>query len=440
MIMNCPEEGRLRAYLDHQAPVAEQAEIENHLAECVRCGVLVAGLRAAVGDVAAALEQVAVPTVATDAAWQRFAARRPALSARPEGSPVPPRVPGRTFGTSGGQASPGKHVPLLSRVAWAVQRVSRTVEYSLHLLLWRLSTMFRDFRGRGWQVAVPAAVIALMLVGVITVAPLRAAAGQFLDVFRVKRLAVVQVQTGQLEKLQQYRDQVFSKPQVQRAKPVEVRTAAEAAKEAQLLKGNASLPSDFHVLTPGFLPSELGAPQKFTVQGSGQAITQVNLQAARMVLQMANLPTDALPAGQGSIQVTANLKPGVAQEYQAGGHTLEIVQTQNPEVQVPDGVDLAKLNEVGLQLLGLSPDAAKRLSQNVDWATTLILPVPTDIGSVRDVTVHGNPGYLITQTRESKRGTGGPGSIVMWQENNWLYAVAGNYSSSVLLQVAESLK
>jgi hypothetical protein len=419
MGVNCPDEGRLRAYLDGELPHEEQIAAGRHVSHCPACEASLALLRSDASAVAAAFSREVPPAISRDGAWQRLVARQPQLAgpARDVASVYPVAANG----------VPGAAVPAASPLAKNARRASHSAEYLLHLTAWRLSTMFQNLRGRGWQIAVPAVVLVALLVSVATIDPVRAAAAQFLDVFRVKKLTVVQVQTGQLEKLQQYRDQVFSKPDVQRSEPAQVTSSTEASSRA-----------GFTVLVPGFVPPELSA-QKFVVESGGHATTQVNLRAARTVLQMANLPTDMLPAGKDSVQVSANLKPGVAQEYKGGGHELSIVQAQSPEVQVPDGIDLAKVNEVGLQLLGLSPDAAKRLSQNVDWATTLVLPVPADVGSVREITVRGNPGYLISETREIKH-QGGPRSIVLWQENGLLYGVAGDYGQSVLLQVAESLK
>ncbi|MCC7355197.1 MAG: zf-HC2 domain-containing protein [Anaerolineae bacterium] len=383
-LSRCPDEGMWRAYLDGQLSATEQTTLKEHLSGCGGCAETIARSESQATLVYDALTQAASHEPATGAAWQRFRTRHLA----------PARYP----------------------------------------LNWRLRTMWQSLRFRSWRPALLGALLVTLVVSVMAIAPLRTAASQFLGIFRVRKFAVISIDPAQVRNLAGFEQQVFSQPQVSEVEPVEV----AGADEASLLAG-------FRVLVPGRLPDGSNVTPQFVVVGATSARTEVNLAAARALLQMANLPTDAIPADRETVEVTADIPPVVTLSYGRGAAALTIIQARSPEVNVPEGIDLARVGEVGLQLLGLSPQEAQRLSRSIDWATTLIIPVPTDIASVREVTVRGVSGYLIGQ-RSGNRPGGDPDEAtygaytLIWEERGVLYAVIGNMEASVLTEVAESLR
>ena len=134
--------------------------------------------------------------------------------------------------------------------------------------------------------------------------------------------------------------------------------------------------------------------------------------------------------------------PMVTQSFRAGSSRLELIQSRSPEVSLPAGVDLARLGEVGLRILGLDAAEARRIAASVDWRSTLLVPVPANASSFRSVTVQGNPGLLITMTREGK--VDGQrrraGTVVMWTEGERVYALEGTLGPPDMIQVAESVR
>ena len=380
----CPDEGAWRAYLDEQSSATGQTILKEHLAGCEACAATVARLQSQAAAVYGALTQAAVPEPATAAAWQRFRSRHLAPAPYP--------------------------------------------------LDWRLRTMWQNLRFRSWRPALLGALLVALVVSVMAIAPLRTAAGQFLGIFRVRKFAVISIDPTRVQNLAGFEQQVFSEPQISNLEPVSVASADEASQLA-----------GFRVLVPGRVPNWVDIAPQFTVVGATTARTEVNLAAARALLQMANLPTDAIPADRESVEVSANIPPVVTLSYGRGD--LTIIQARSPEVHVPEGIDLARVGEVGLQLLGLSPQEAQRLSRSIDWATTLVIPVPKDMASVREVAVRGVSGYLIQQAGGGGDRSGGypdeasyGGYTLIWEENDILYAVIGNIEAATLMEVAESLR
>jgi hypothetical protein len=104
-------------------------------------------------------------------------------------------------------------------------------------------------------------------------------------------------------------------------------------------------------------------------------------------------------------------------------------------------VDLAQMGEIGLRILGLDAGEARRLAQAIDWRTTLLVPVPANASSFREVTVRGQNGLLISRAevnREGKRRR--EGSLLLWTDADRLFALESNLPSDELVQVAESVR
>ena len=54
----------------------------------------------------------------------------------------------------------------------------------------------------------------------------------------------------------------------------------------------------------------------------------------------------------------------------------EYAQVPAPRASTPPELDLDQLGRAYLQLLGMSAQEAERFSQRVNWATTLVVPLP----------------------------------------------------------------
>jgi hypothetical protein len=80
---------------------------------------------------------------------------------------------------------------------------------------------------------------------------------------------------------------------------------------------------------------------------------------------------------------------------------------------------------------------AGRLSRSIDWTSTLVIPVPSDFSSFREVTIHGKDGLLfIGPDNETKVSS----SAVLWQEDGVLYFLVGNVDSTYMMDIAESVR
>jgi hypothetical protein len=114
------------------------------------------------------------------------------------------------------------------------------------------------------------------------------------------------------------------------------------------------------------------------------------------------------------------------------------MQMTSPQVNIPPGIDLTAIGEAGFKFLGMPGADARRLAQSIDWTSTLVIPVPTNVVQYREVTVDGVPGLLI----EHRAGASGRrAASILWQKNGILYGIEGrDVDPLVTMQVADSLR
>jgi hypothetical protein len=283
---------------------------------------------------------------------------------------------------------------------------------------------------------VAGAVLLGVVVALFAFPSVRASAQAMLDLFRVRKFAAVSFDQSRFEKLQQLDHDrmfmVFDKQNVTREPgPPQYLTSV----------GAASAAAGFHVAQPGFLPAGLAA-DTICVEGAGEARVAVSESKLRALLDALDLRDVQVPAGLDGQEIEVRKAPVVIQQFRAsGGRRAALLQSNSPEIGVPPGMDVPRLAEIGLRVLGLDAGEAHRIATTTDWRTTVLVPVPLNASTFREVTVRGNQGLMITT-----RGLDGhgderrEGTIVLWSEGDRVYAVRGNLANKDVLQMAESVQ
>ena len=97
-----------------------------------------------------------------------------------------------------------------------------------------------------------------------------------------------------------------------------------------------------------------------------------------------------------------------------------------------------------LQLMGMSPEEAARLSESIDWTTTMVVPIPTDLANVQEVDVDGSTGLLLTANEYQSpedTGTWYHPRALMWEKDGILYMIsADNLSQTEIFEVVSSMQ
>ncbi len=273
---------------------------------------------------------------------------------------------------------------------------------------------------------------ALVCLGLLfTIVPVREAAADFLGLFRVRKFAVIPInpeQIQRLESLAENAESVLGEPVV---------TREEGPRQTVGDAGQASALAGFTVRTPA-APPDGAYFSEFVVQHGPAVHYEVQRTTVESLLQAVGASTAGLPPTD-LITVDVDLGPAAILTYRTPRGELNLVQTRSPDVQIPDGVDLVALSETGFQLLGIAPEEAHRLATTIDWSSTLVIPMPTDIGEAREVNIDGTTGLLLQSFGNQNRPHSN--TMLLWERDGIVHALnAESMEEMIILQIADSLR
>jgi hypothetical protein len=304
---------------------------------------------------------------------------------------------------------------------------------------------------RPWRRLAPAlagAGLVAALALAFSLEPVRAAAREFLDLFRVKRFAAVPVDPQRLERLAKggldFKSLVADQVQVLVApqEPVEVASPEAGAVEAGIV---AHLPA---VLPRGaeLAETKLVRPGSFRVQVDTSKLEALALAAGADEIE--------IPGWWNVATVDVEAPPVLSVRY---ARTIEregqppreesfvLSQSAAPHVDLPEGFDPAVLGRLALRLAGMGAEDALAFSRSIDWRATLLVPVPVQGGSFREVEVSGQPGLLVTvqpPPHAAPAGSAGRArSLVLWSAEGQVFALQGPASRDgvEILEMAQSV-
>ena len=279
-------------------------------------------------------------------------------------------------------------------------------------------------------------------------APVRAIANSFLGLFRVQQIQVVQVNPGNLpEQLgSSYQLEYFMSNDMQIQQQGEIEIVSSPAEASQLAGISVRLPPGMN--TEPILEVSPQAQITFTVQ----------LALVQAVLEEIGREDISLPPEIDGAVVTVDLPHMVnasygdcysddtemlPEGYDPDDPTLArlpdcttLVQMFSPQVNAPEGLDLTRLGEAYLQLLGMEPGEAAQFSQNIDWASTLVIPIPVYEATYREVEVDGVRGTLIL----GDQGDYGQQYVLIWIKGEIVYVLTGPGNASTAIRLGNSLR
>jgi hypothetical protein len=284
--------------------------------------------------------------------------------------------------------------------------------------------------GRGRRVVFAIAAVTI-LSAMLAVPAVRAAASQFLALFRVSNFVAVQVQPGRLERLQAQQLEIGQligehvQVLVDPGAPLVVGSVEEAATVSQM-----------SIAVPQWLPEGSSIMETTVV---GERVVQITGDASRLqqVMDALGITDLSAPAGLDGQIVNVRVPPVVMVRYDhANRRRSRLFQARVPQVTLPASLDLAALGEIGLRILGLSPADARQFAQAIDWHSTLLVPIPPIVSSFRQVTINGRAGIVLQHQPTNQS----PTRVVLWSTADRVFALVSITEVEQLLAMAESVR
>jgi hypothetical protein len=387
-------DGEIRALLDHESGALEKEKAEQHLGECSQC---------------------------------RTQAEIVAARARQTGAHLAVLAP-----QSGEAPSPAN----LARA----RLDSRIIDMEG-------KTMLKKIFARQYRLAWVAVAIIAILAVALAFPPVQAIANSFLGLFRVQQVTLVQVNPGNLP------DQLGSSSQFEYMLSEDVQFEETGEPQQVVDAAGASALAGIPVRLPASIEGDL----RLEVQPGTRATFKVDLARVRAVLAELGQDDIQLPDELDGATVTLDLPASAVAAYgdcqfdseaaRAAGSDPDaptprlpecttLVQMISPTITAPPGLDLAKLGEAFLQVMGMSPEEAANFSQTVDWTTTLVVPIPRYGTDYKEVQVDGVQGWFIQQSLDDHADQ----YLLMWIKDEIVYALTGPGNIDTALTIAESLK
>ena len=246
----------------------------------------------------------------------------------------------------------------------------------------------------------------------------RATASDFLGLFRVQKFAPISISPGQMATLEQLAEEGMA--------PGDLRINHEPG---ALTPVDSLIEAGFQTGLDVRTIAGLGDPADIAVVDGGDGSLRIDLAAARALMEAAGADPALLPDNIDGAKIHVTVFPGVQQSW--GDHIF--VQAPSPWVDYPEDIDAQILGEAALQVLGTEPEEAQRIAQNIDWAGTLLMPIPSELVTYSEVTVDGVSGVVL----EPLDGSGGS---LMWQKDGTIYMLNTQGSTADLLNLVDSVR
>lgn len=245
----------------------------------------------------------------------------------------------------------------------------------------------------------------------------RAAASDFLGLFRVQKFTAISISPAQLHLLEQIAESGLYPGEIRMTQePGEPRSVA-SVEEAAELAGR-----------PLRLPAELAAPQEIYVMNGGSGQLIVNVQSARAIIRAAGADPGLIPDSLDGKAVSVTAYPTVGMTWD----DVALMQSASPLVEYPEDVDVVAIGEALLQALGMPAGEARRLARNIDWTNTLLLPIPENVATFSEIRVDGVSGLALNSLDGRSAG-------LLWQKDGIVYALSGS-DVAELVKVADSMR
>jgi hypothetical protein len=177
------------------------------------------------------------------------------------------------------------------------------------------------------------------------------------------------------------------------------------------------------------IATEAGHPELVLPQSLDGAT--VGVQVPRSV----QLQYGTCPGPANASQVVADNITGPTPTTTQYSDCVRLREGPSPIVNMPTGLDVSGLAQIGLETAGMTPSQASDFLHTIDWKATLTLSVPRSLRAYQVVKVNGTDGTLL-----SMAGRRGPGYALIWTKNGIVYSLTGFGDSSQAVGLADSLK
>jgi hypothetical protein len=339
----------------------------------------------------------------------------------------------------------GQHFSKLARPMPSADPFSARAHLETYISTKENQSMKNNFLFRNSRLTWGVVALLIILATSLAFPQVRAIATNFLGLFRVEKVAVVSFNPSTIP------DDFSSGLNIEQllADDVKVERFGEAHEVLDRNQASAELG------IPVRLVEILGEPSVLAIEPSAKFTFTIDLPRLRLILQELGKQDIELPDFIQGQTVTADLPASVTALYgdcqmdthpssgydpqdlhSSRSNCTVLVQLASPTVSAPPGLDIDQIGTALLEMSGMTREEAQRFSETVDWATTLVIPVP-NYASSSEVMVDGVQGVLVQETESWE---GEARFNLVWVKDGVVYSLSGRGSATKALDIANSIK
>jgi hypothetical protein len=278
--------------------------------------------------------------------------------------------------------------------------------------------IFSPAPARRWAVA---AAVLLILAFSFTFPSVRAAASEFLGLFRVQKFAAISIAPEQIALIEKLSQEGLNPGEIHISQQPGAETPVDSLSEAGAIAG----------LVPRTLPP-FGSPGSIKIIDGGSGSYVIDLEGARAIMEATGNDPLLLPESIDGTRINIVAFPGIEQTWP--DENIWFIQTTTPLVEYPEDIaDQTVLAEAFLQVMGLDKAEAQRLARDIDWTSTLLLPLPSDLVTFQEIMIDGVSGMAL-QDIDSVN------SAIIWEKEGIIYLLQGKRSPADLQALAASME
>jgi len=278
----------------------------------------------------------------------------------------------------------------------------------------------------------------------------RALASQLLDLFRIQQVAVVPIDVTGIQQLNgdgllgKQMSQLISDSITITQEPGDPVDARDANQASQLTGFTVRLPQDL-------------TPSRISIMNGSAFTLTIDRAKVEALLDEAGRSDLVLPASIDGAEISVNVPTGVSVAYgtcpspSADGDGFDtnasgsrarryadcviLAQIPSPTVAAPANVNVPQLAQIALEFTGMTSEQAAAFTDTVDWTSTLVIPIPKNAATYKQIPVDGVTGTLIQRPSDDS-----PQYALLWVKDGIIYTIAGLGSNSgQAIEMANSL-
>jgi hypothetical protein len=215
--------------------------------------------------------------------------------------------------------------------------------------------------------------------------------------------------------------------------------SAQTGEQQQVRLEEAGEYLGFTPVLPSYLPDGLEFSRDLTLYPASKVDLTLNVNNVNTVIKSLggeHLLPENLDGKLFTLSFPQSLLASAGSGEGKDYRSVSFIQTRSPEIQVPDNTDVNEVRKAILDLPIIPEETKRKLASLENWQDTLYVPQPEN-GTTEEVDINGAGGVIVSENR----GSGAGQSILMWQDNGFIYIVEGhNVAGEELIKTAQSLK